>query len=121
MGTRKGPGEGAGQGEHRNEVRLVGRVTLEPTSRELPSGDVLTCFRVAVDRPPDGRRQRVDALECSVWRGRERRTVSRWRVGDLVEVEGAVRRRFFRSAAGTASRVEIEVSAARVIRRAASA
>ena len=33
-----------------------------------------------------------------------------WQPGDVVEVEGAIRRRFFRAGGGAASRVEVEVS-----------
>lgn len=92
-----------------------------PEERELPSGDAITTFRVVVERPEGGRsRQRVDALECVAWLARVRRSAGAWRAGDEVSVEGALRRRFFRGAAGTASRVEVEVSAARIIRRAAT-
>lgn len=100
-----------------NEVRLVGRVAALPSVVELPSGDQLVTFRVTVDRDDRKAPRRVDALECSAWAARLRRTVARWRPGDVVEVEGAIRRRFFRTAAGTGSRVEIEVAGARLIRR----
>ncbi|HET9420122.1 MAG TPA: single-stranded DNA-binding protein [Nocardioides sp.] len=106
-----------------NEVRLAGRISAAPEERVLPSGDVLWTFRVVVPRPPTGRqgvRPGVDALECAVWGGRVRRSVASWGEGDLVEVSGAVRRRFFRTAGGAASRVEIEVASGRLIRRAAS-
>lgn len=84
--------------EHVNEVRLV--VTR--------AGEV-------------GRsRQKVDALECAVWAPRVRRSVKRWQLGDVVEVTGSVRRRFFRAGGGAASRVEIEVGGGKVIRRAGS-
>jgi len=104
-----------------NEVRLTGRISAGPEERVLPSGDVLWTFRLVVPRPA-GRatRQGVDALECAVWGGRVRRSVAGWRQGDVVEVTGAIRRRFFRAAGGAASRVEIEVDAGRLIRRAAT-
>lgn len=104
-----------------NEVRLVGRLSAEPARVVLPSGDQMVSFRVVVGREGTASRQRVDALECSAWTARARRTVARWRPGDVVEVEGAVRRRFFRTVAGTGSRVEVEVTAARLIRRAPAA
>jgi single-strand DNA-binding protein len=107
-----------------NEVRLRGRVSRSPAEVTLPSGDKLWTFRLIVDRPASRRSRRgaaVDALECSAWTVRAQRAVSRWMPGDVVEVEGAVRRRFFRVAGGASSRVEIEVTAARVIRRAGSA
>lgn len=105
-----------------NEVVLRGRVSAEPETRELPSGDVVVTWRIVVPRPPDraGPGARVDALECAAWGGRVRRTVSSWRTDDVVEVSGALRRRFFHRAGGTSSRVEVDVTRARLIRRAAT-
>lgn len=105
-----------------NEVRLVGRVSTAPEAKELPSGDVVWLFRLVVRRP-EGHvsRQSVDVLDCSVWAPRLQRSVSGWRDGDQVEVEGAVRRRFYRAGQATASRVEVEVRRGRVRRRAAAA
>lgn len=103
-----------------NEVRLVGRVSQAPEERVLPSGDVLWTFRVVVPRPASSGRSSVDALECAAWSARARRSVASWHPDDVVEVSGAMRRRFFRSGAGAASRVEVEVSRGRVIRRAGS-
>jgi single-strand DNA-binding protein len=105
-----------------NEVRLVGRISQAPEERTLPSGDVLWTFRVVVPRPPaSGRGSVVDALECAAWTSRARRSVASWQADDVVEVSGAVRRRFFRTmAGGAASRVEVEVSRGRLIRRAAT-
>jgi single-strand DNA-binding protein len=108
-----------------NEVRLVGRVGKAPTSRELPSGDTLVTVQVNVQRPPlpAGRevpKQRVDPIDCAVWTGRLQKAVLRWAEGDLVEVSGAVRRRFFQAGGSLGSRVEIELERARVIRRAGS-
>ncbi len=102
-----------------NEIRLVGRFPVESEEKVLPSGDSLRTFRIAVPRPVvDGRRRQVDSLECVAWDARVKRSVSRWRPGDVVEVSGALRRRFFRTRAGVASRVEVEVTTARIIRRA---
>jgi single-strand DNA-binding protein len=104
-----------------NEVRLVGRISAEPEERVLPSGDILWTFRLVIPRPAERpTRQSVDTLECAVWKGRVRRSVAGWSQGDVVEVAGAIRRRFFRTGGGLASRVEIEVTAGRLIRRAAS-
>jgi single-strand DNA-binding protein len=106
-----------------NEVRLVGRVSQAPEERVMPSGDTLWSFRVVVPRPDDPARSRhqVDAVDCCVWSGRVRRSVASWRVDDVVEVTGSVRRRFFRTAHGPASRFEVEVATGKLIRRAASA
>ena len=108
--------------DDRNEVRLVGRLAAPPYARELPSGDAMTSFRVVVRRNDADRRRptspTVDALECAAWRGDVRRKLRSWGAGDLVEVSGSVRRRFWRSATGPASIWEIEVSAARRLARA---
>ncbi|MBA8803152.1 single-strand DNA-binding protein [Nocardioides ginsengisegetis] len=115
-------GDGPGTVESVNEVRLVGRISAAPEERVLPSGDSVWLFRVVVGRTGDrGRsRQTVDALECAAWSGRVRRSVAGWREGDVVEVTGALRRRFFQTAGGAASRVEVEVTGGRVIRRSES-
>ncbi|UAL31912.1 single-stranded DNA-binding protein [Nocardioides rotundus] len=107
-----------------NEVRLVGRLSNEPTAIDLPSGDVVLTLRLVVDRPPPAVRPgaRVDALECAVWARGVQRNAAKWRRGDVVEVSGAIRRRFFRTGSGGAqSRVEVEVQRGRVIRRAETA
>jgi len=101
-----------------NYVRLRGRLSAAPSEKELPSGDSVWTFRVVVPRAaPYRRKQRVDALECAVWTGRVLRSVASWHEGDVVEVTGSLRRRFFKTAAGTVSRVEVEVESGRVIRR----
>ena len=106
-----------------NEVRIVGRISQQPEERVLPSGDVVWTFRVVVPRPPGAAqvRQQVDALDCAAWSGRARRSVATWGVDDVVEVSGSIRRRFFRTGDGAASRFEVEMSGGRVIRRSASA
>ncbi len=109
-----------------NEVRLVGRLGADAVSKTLPSGDVVVTFRVVTRRIPRARRPgavgsepgpQVDALDCVAWRADVRRSVTRWDAGDVVEVSGALRRRFWRTAAGPASRVEVEVTRARRLRR----
>jgi single-strand DNA-binding protein len=105
-----------------NEVRLVGRVSQDPEERVLPSGDTVWTFRVVVPRERgDARsRQTVDALECSAWSARARRSASSWAADDVVEVVGALHRRFFRAGGAVASRVEVEMASGKVIRRAAN-
>jgi single-strand DNA-binding protein len=109
-----------------NEVHLVGRLAAPPESRELPSGDVLLSFRLVVGRGPRGARRSasartptVDTLDCAVWRADLQRRAARLGEGDVLEVHGSLRRRFWRSGAGTpASRSEVEVLR---LRRVASA
>lgn len=108
----------------RNEVLLVGRVSGAPEQRELPSGDALVSWRVVVDRPLGGRRPpdgvratTVDTLDCVAWAAGLRRTARGLLDGDVVEVNGALRRRFWRAGAGSASRTEVEVTAVRRLSR----
>ena len=111
-----------------NDVRLVGRLTGEPVLVELPSGDALVTFRVSVPRVQTGRvgatqtpLKRVDSVPCTAWTPRLRRSILTWRPGDLVEISGAVRCRFFQAGGATRSRVEVEASAARIMRRSSAA
>lgn len=112
--------------ESRNEVVLVGVVSGAPEVREMPSGDLLGTCRVVVARDvvrprSDGKPgPSVDVIDCAAWSPRARRTVGAWEEGDLVEVRGALRRRFYKQAGATASRVEVEVSGGRRLWRAAN-
>ncbi|KQX66827.1 hypothetical protein [Angustibacter sp. Root456] len=85
-------------------MRLHGR-WQGALERELPSGDRLVTARVVVARPEGG----VDALDCAVWPPGLRRRVLAWADGTQVEVAGSLRRRFFRTPAGAASRYEVQV------------
>ena len=103
-----------------NDVMLVGRVSAPAQEQVLPSGSQLWKVRVIVNRPPSpASRVTVDALDCVVWAKRPARSVSTWQTGDVVEVRGSLRGRFFTpSGGGRVSRCEVEVTSARVIRRA---
>jgi single-strand DNA-binding protein len=59
-------------------------------------------------------------VDCVVWNGRTRRSAAGWQVGDQVELEGSLRRRFFRTATQTATRLEVEVLRGRRVARAAA-
>lgn len=108
---------------HTNEVLLVGRLAADPVRRELPSGDPLVSFRLVVERPPAARRgargsasvrvPTVDTLDCAAWRKDVHRTLTRLAPGDILEVHGALRRRFWRTGTGAASRSEVEVTLVR--------
>lgn len=117
----------AAQGETSsvNEVHLLGRLSVAPLERDLPSGDVVVLLRLVVPRPPVTRRGRsvprgdperkpspvtVDTLELACWSAATRRVAGRLDDGAVVEVWGALRRRFFRAGGGAQSRYEVEVS-----------
>jgi single-strand DNA-binding protein len=117
------PEDVASAPEALNVVRLRGRLAATPLERELPSGDVIATFRLVVDRVPvrtsgAGAGVRVDTLDCAVFLAGVRRRVVRWCPGDVVDVQGSLRRRFFRTAAGAASRYEVEVRSADRVARA---
>jgi len=98
-----------------NEVRLVGRVSGDPTSRDLPSGDTVVQLRVVVRRTGPQRAGArttalVDTVDVACWGKGVQRRASRLRDGDVIEVTGALRRRFWRSPGGAASRYEVEAA-----------
>ena len=105
-----------------NTVTLRGRVSSAPVERELPSGAVISTFRVSVARArtpmTTGSRQTSDWVDCTAWSARSRRSVGGWGVGDRVELTGALRRRYFRSGTGPGTRLEVEVLTARRTSRA---
>lgn len=102
-----------------NQVRLTGTVAASPQRRVLPSGDEVVTVRLVVRRPPSTREgaPTVDTVDCAAWRAGVRRTVSSWAAGEQVAVEGALRRRFWRSPSGPASRYEVEVERGRRLGR----
>lgn len=98
----------------------MGRVSAAPQERELPSGAGLVTLRVVVDRPPargnpqESKRRAVDVIDVACWSGRTQRSAGSLLAGDVVRVEGALRRRFFAAGGARASRYEVE--ATRLIR-----
>jgi single-strand DNA-binding protein len=122
----------------RNDVVLVGRVSAEPSPRVLPSGDELLSWRLVVGRvtvgrvtvgratgsPATGSRAAgskpattnaptIDTIDCIAYKAAVRRLAARCVGGEILEVHGALRRRFWRGANGLASRYEVEVFAAK--------
>jgi single-strand DNA-binding protein len=79
-------------------------------------------FRLVVGReqsPMTAKSKQVsDWVDCAAWGGRVRRSVASWQVDDRVEIEGALRRRFFRDGGGASTRLEVEVLTGRRVGRA---
>jgi single-strand DNA-binding protein len=105
----------------RNDVTLRGRLSAPAEVRTLPSGDLLIVFMLVVKRrEPRVSKQSSDVLTCITYdRGLQRR-VAAWRAGDIVEVEGALQRRFWRTATGTASVCEVNCRKGRKVPRSLS-
>ena len=109
------PGDDAARGDEPepvNEVRLRGRWTAA-TARTLPSGDEVVTARLVVPRANTG----VDTIDCAVWKGALRSRALKVVDGTTMEVEGSLRRRFWRTPGGPASRYEVEVTAMRRVPR----
>lgn len=86
-----------------NDVALRGWVTTVATERELPSGDCVVSFRIAITRPEGG----VDTIDLESWSARTRRSALSLKDGDWVEIQGSIRRRFWKSGQGLASRWQV--------------
>mgnify|MGYP003348675159 FL=1 len=87
-----------------NDVALRGWVTTIASERELPSGDLVVQFRIAITRPEGG----VDTIDLERWSAKTRRTATSLKDGEWVEISGSIRRRFWKSGAGLASRWQVE-------------
>ena len=98
-----------------NEVTVGGRISGSPMERELPSGDTVVQLRLVVPRSrarlrSGGGGATVDTIDVACWTKALQRKAVRLKPDDLVTVRGALRRRFWRSPAGPASRYEVEAT-----------
>lgn len=89
-----------------NSVELCGRVNSSPSERELPSGDIVLELRLVVPRID---RSGVDTLDLAFWKAGLRRRARNLVVGDVIKVNGALRRRFWQGSTGVTSRSQVEV------------
>jgi len=101
-----------------NHVFLRGVLAEVPRVRTLPSGDELCSFRLTVPRPKGSfGRTRVDSIECATTRLAVRKAAVRVAPGEILEVTGSLRRRFWRTGSGSAtSRYEVDVVTARKVK-----
>lgn len=90
-----------------NDVLLRGRVSSLAIEKELPSGDKVMEFRIVIARS-DG--EGFDTIDISAWSSKLRRTAGSLKNDQWVEVSGSIKRRFWRGAAGLASRWQIDAS-----------
>jgi single-strand DNA-binding protein len=115
---RNGQGVGAAETSWAgvNEVIVGGRISGSPEQRELPSGDTFVQLRLVVPRSVGRARvgtssPTVDTIDVAFWTKALQRKAVRFKSGDLVTVHGALRRRFWRSPGGAASRYNVEATA----------
>ena len=92
-----------------NEVLLRGRVSSAGVEKELPSGDKVVEFRLVVERKlARSKKREVDSLDIAAWSSATRRSALTLKVDQWIEVNGAVRRRFWQAPSGLASRWQVE-------------
>src|SRR6266487_3305705 len=93
-----------------NHVFLRGILAETPRVRTLPSGDELCSFRLTVARAKGSfGRARVDSIDCAATRPAPRKAALRSAPGEVLEVTGSLRRRFWRNGTGiAASRYEVD-------------
>jgi single-strand DNA-binding protein len=99
-----------------NSVLLVGRVTSEAEEIALPSGETLVRFRIVVPRDKPTTKATVDTIDCATFKAASQRKARALALGDIVEITGELRRRFWKAGAGVASRVEVEISSLKSVK-----
>jgi single-strand DNA-binding protein len=103
---------------HRNDVVLRGRLSAPPELRVLPSGDPLLVFKLVVRREnPRPRGPKSDVITCVSLLPALQRYAAAWTPDDVVEVQGALQRRFWRTPAGTAVAYEVDCRRGRKVTR----
>ena len=89
-----------------NVAIVRGRLSSEPRTTDLPSGDVLTSLEVTVPAAGDTPAASVPVA----WFGAPAAAAT-WECGQELVVVGRVRRRWFRAGASTQSRTEVVADA----------
>jgi single-strand DNA-binding protein len=75
-----------------NRVILIGRLTKDPELRYTPSGDAVTTFTIAVDRPFSGQQEKreADFIPVVTWRQLAETCANYLLKGRLTAVEGRI-------------------------------
>ncbi|MPQ99766.1 single-stranded DNA-binding protein [Modestobacter sp. I12A-02628] len=103
----------------RDDVVLRGRLSAPAELRVLPSGDPLVVFRLVVERDdPRPQVPATDTITCISFLPALRRYAVAWAAADLIEVEGALQRRFWRTVSGTGTTYEVDCRRGRKVARA---
>ena len=93
-----------------NHVQLTGRLGAKLSERALPSGDVLLVFHIVVDRDRPKTATKVDAVPCHVTTRALIAKLGKFEPGEIIAVQGALRRRFWRTPQGIGSAVEVHAT-----------
>lgn len=99
-------------GDYLNKVSLVGRLSGEAKEKILPSGSKVVEFRLIIEREKDrsGSKQLVDTIDIATWSAVGRKSALKLDENAWISVNGAIRRRFWQSPTGLASRWQVEAS-----------
>jgi len=98
--------------DYLNQVALVGRLSGEAKEKVLPSGSKVVEFRLIIEREKDrsGSKQLVDTIDIAAWSAAGRKSALKLDENAWISVNGAIRRRFWQSPTGLASRWQVEAS-----------
>jgi single-strand DNA-binding protein len=98
--------------DYLNQVALVGRLSGEAKEKVLPSGSKVVEFRLVIEREKDrsGSKQLVDTIDIATWSAAGRKSALKLDENAWISVNGAIRRRFWQSPTGLASRWQVEAS-----------
>jgi single-stranded DNA-binding protein len=88
-----------------NKVNLVGRISEPAKEKRLPSGDVLVEFRLIIERDD---REGVDTLDIATWPAQLKKRALKLEEDQWVGINGVLRRRFWKTPSGVASRWQVE-------------
>ncbi len=86
-------------------MNLVGRISESAKEKTLPSGDVLVEFRLIIERDD---REGVDTLDIATWPAQLKKRALKLEEDQWVGVKGVLRRRFWKTPTGVASRWQVE-------------
>lgn len=98
---------------HVNEVVLVGRLSGAPEWKPLPGGGQVAVWRLIVEHQ-DARspQDAIDTIRCVAYDPSVQEGVRDWRHGDVIEVRGSLRHRFWRGPEGPRGLYEVEAAVA---------
>jgi single-strand DNA-binding protein len=101
------------ESEYLNEVTLIGRLSGSPTEKNLPSGDKVVEFRVVIprkDKLSKSKKGMVDTIDIAAWSAINRKIAMKLNEHSWIAITGSIRRRFWQSPTGLASRWQVEAS-----------
>lgn len=105
--------QGVGSVAHVNEIVLIGRLSGAPEWKPLPGGGQVAVWRIIVEHQ-DARspQDAIDTIRCVTYDPSVQEGVREWRHGDVIEVRGSLRHRFWRGPDGPRGLYEVEVAVA---------